>query len=69
MNVQVPTQFKKDISRNRLALGISESVYVSNALIHYHQLIALDTQFKDEMRLWESASEQDLEAFNKKNHL
>ena len=59
MNITIPQSLKKQITVNRAKVAVSEAEYVRNALIHYNQLLSLDSDFKAEMELWDKASSVD----------
>ena len=67
MNITIPQSLKKQITVNRAKVAVSEAEYVRNALIHYDQLLRLDSDFKAEMELWDKASSVDTNTWLHKN--
>lgn len=67
MNITIPQSLKKQMTANRAKVAVSEAEYVRNALIHYDQLLRLDSDFKAEMELWDKASNSDTSTWLQKN--
>ncbi len=67
MNLVLPTAAKKQITRNRARLAVSEQEYVQNALAHYAQLLTLDDQLREELASWDDASSKDFGAWSRKH--
>ena len=67
MNITIPQSLKKQIAVNRAKVAVSEAEYVRNALIHYDQLLRLDSDLKAEMELWDKASSVDTNTWLNKN--
>jgi hypothetical protein len=67
MNVSISQSLKKQITANRAKVSVSEAEYVRNALIHYDQLLRLDSDLKAEMELWDKASHTDTNSWLRKN--
>jgi hypothetical protein len=69
MQTLIPKMMQKQVARARTRLGISERTYVSNALAHYRQLLALDSKLKEEISLWDRASSFDFATFTKRHRV
>lgn len=67
MNITIPQSLKKQMTVNRAKVAVSEAEYVRNALIHYDQLLRLDSDLKAEMELWDKASSIDTNTWLHKN--
>lgn len=67
MNITIPQSLIKQITVNREKVAVSEAEYVRNALIHYDQLLRLDSDLKAEMELWDKASSVDTNSWLQKN--
>ena len=67
MNVSISQSLKKQITANRAKVAVSEAEYVRNALIHYDQLLRLDSDLKAEMAQWDKASLSDANVWLQKN--
>lgn len=67
MNITIPQSLKKQMTINRVKVAVSEAEYVRNALIHYDQLLRLDSDLKAEMELWDKASSVDTNTWLHKN--
>ena len=67
MKLTIPQSIKKQAARNRARLNLSEQEYVQNALVHYDQLLSLDSQLQEELALWEGASSSDFGLWTRKH--
>ena len=59
MKLTISPTIKKQITRNRAQLAVSEKEYIEKALVHYDQLLTLNAQLQEELSLWDSASSID----------
>tara|TARA_Y100000031_G_C8203869_1_gene377621 strand:- start:359 stop:565 length:207 start_codon:yes stop_codon:yes gene_type:complete len=57
------------VTRASSQLGISKRVFIDRAIRFYLDKITPSINFQGEIMTWQSASESDIVAFNKKNNL
>lgn len=66
MNTLVlPNKIKKDIRTASESFGVSESDFVVNAVLYYSHAMKNKIDLRNELEMWENASDVDLLAFEK----
>ena len=61
----LPNKIKKDIRTASESFGVSESDFVVNAVLYYSHAMKSKIDFRNELEMWEHASDVDLLAFEK----
>ena len=64
-SIAIPDKIEKKLNSISNDIGISKKDILLNALTHYLQKIQRKTTLKEELDLWENASDEDLAAFEK----
>ena len=59
----LPKQLQKTVRGVARHLGVTESDLVTKAVLFYLATVQKDTEFQNEMRMWEDASLKDFASF------
>ena len=61
----LPTKLRKTVKGAARNLGVSENDLVTKAVLYYLAAIKKNTDLRNELRMWETASMEDLASFEK----
>ena len=65
MSLTLPKIVGKRVRNTAQTLGISEQDFMVNAVLYYTQALDKTIDLKNELQLWENASQEDLENFER----
>lgn len=65
MTLTLPKIVEQKVKGASQTLGISERDFLVNAVLYYAQALDTTIDLQNELRLWENASQEDLEKFER----